>query len=102
MSEFHAEVPQATVSEGLAHGRYVVARAGFEPNQPVSHLAPQIQGTHQLNCGPSVFLNLSSRGKLVFEEHKKMTHLKYRVHPRDTQVLQTARWYCGPLETLKS
>ena len=27
----HAEVLQATVSEGLAKGQYVVARAGFEP-----------------------------------------------------------------------
>ena len=29
--EFHAEAPQATASEGLAQGPYVVARAGFEP-----------------------------------------------------------------------
>ena len=29
--EFHAEAPQATVSEGLAQGTYVVARAGVEP-----------------------------------------------------------------------
>ena len=31
MSEFHAEAPQATASEGLAQGPYVAARAGFEP-----------------------------------------------------------------------
>ena len=31
MSEFHAEAPQATVSQGLAQGPYVAARAGFEP-----------------------------------------------------------------------
>ena len=31
MSEFHAEVPQATESEGLAQGSYVVARVGFKP-----------------------------------------------------------------------
>jgi len=31
MSEFHAEASQATVSEVLAHGSYVAARAGFEP-----------------------------------------------------------------------
>ena len=42
MSEFHAEAPQASVSEGLAQGPYVMARAGFEPmtlqtNLPVSH-----------------------------------------------------------------
>ena len=29
--KFHAEVPQATVSEGLVEGPYVVARAGVEP-----------------------------------------------------------------------
>ena len=29
--EFHAKAPQATVSEGLVHGPYVVARAGLEP-----------------------------------------------------------------------
>jgi len=31
VSEFHAEAPQATVSEGLARGPYVAARAGVEP-----------------------------------------------------------------------
>ena len=31
VSEFHAEVPQATVSKGLAQGPYVAAGAGFEP-----------------------------------------------------------------------
>ena len=30
LSEFHAEAPQATASEGLAQGPYVVAREGFE------------------------------------------------------------------------
>jgi len=30
VSEFHAKVPQATASEGLAQGLYVAARAGFE------------------------------------------------------------------------
>jgi len=29
--EFHAEAPQATVSEGLAQGLYVVARARVKP-----------------------------------------------------------------------
>src|SRR6218665_514880 len=29
--EFHAEAPQATVSEELAQGPYMAARAGFEP-----------------------------------------------------------------------
>jgi len=29
--EFHAEAPQATVSEGLAQGPYGAARTGFEP-----------------------------------------------------------------------
>ena len=31
VSEFHAEAPQATVSEGLAQGPYMAARAGFGP-----------------------------------------------------------------------
>ena len=31
MPESHEEVPQATVSEVLAQGPYVAARAGFEP-----------------------------------------------------------------------
>ena len=29
--QFHAEAPQATVSEGLAQGPYVADRAGVEP-----------------------------------------------------------------------
>jgi len=29
--EFHAEVPQATASEGLAQCPYVAAGAGFDP-----------------------------------------------------------------------
>src|SRR6218665_2209305 len=31
VSEFHAEAPQATASEGVAQGPYVAARARFEP-----------------------------------------------------------------------
>ena len=31
--KFHAEEPQATVSEGLAQGPYLVPRAGFEPTK---------------------------------------------------------------------
>jgi len=31
VSEFHAEAPQATASEGLAQGPYGSARAGCEP-----------------------------------------------------------------------
>ena len=31
VSEFHAEAPQATASEGLAQGPYMAAGAGFEP-----------------------------------------------------------------------
>ena len=29
--EFHAEAPEATVSEGFAQGAYVAARTGVEP-----------------------------------------------------------------------
>ena len=31
MPEFHAEAPQATVSEGLAQSPYIPAKAGVEP-----------------------------------------------------------------------
>jgi len=31
VSEFHAEAPQATASEGLGQGPYVAAIAGFQP-----------------------------------------------------------------------
>ena len=31
MPEYHSEAQQATVSEGLAQGPYVAARAGIEP-----------------------------------------------------------------------
>jgi len=31
VSEFHAEAPQATASEGLVQGPYVTARAELEP-----------------------------------------------------------------------
>jgi len=31
VSEFHAEAPHATASEGLAQGPYVAARAKLEP-----------------------------------------------------------------------
>src|SRR6218665_2658284 len=43
-SEFHAEVPQATASKGLAQGSYMAARAGVEPTtlQTMSHRAPPV------------------------------------------------------------
>ena len=31
MSDFHADAPKETASEGLAKGPYLAARAGFEP-----------------------------------------------------------------------
>ena len=47
----HAEALQATASEGLAQGRYVAARAGFEPatpgrkalTLPMRHHTPQVE-----------------------------------------------------------
>jgi len=33
--EFHTEAPQPTVSEGLAQGPYVAARAGVEKSREV-------------------------------------------------------------------
>ena len=46
MSEFHAEAPQATVSEGLAQGPYVAARAGFE------HTTLRTKGAESANVPP--------------------------------------------------
>jgi len=42
VSKFHSEASQASVSEGLAQGPYVAARAGFEPttNLPMSYHTP--------------------------------------------------------------
>jgi len=37
LSEFHAEAPHATASEGLAQDPYVAARAGVEWYQLSSH-----------------------------------------------------------------
>jgi len=34
VSEFHAEAPQATASEGLAQGAYMAARVGFDTCDP--------------------------------------------------------------------
>ena len=34
VSEFHAEAPQASASEGLSQGSYVEARAGVDPTTP--------------------------------------------------------------------
>ena len=54
VSEFHAEAPQATASEGLAQGPYVAARVGVKPmtlrtkasTLPMSHHAPQHTHTY--------------------------------------------------------
>ena len=46
VSEFHAEAPQATASEGLAQGPYVAARAGFEP------MTPRMKGDESTNEPP--------------------------------------------------
>ena len=51
MPEFHAEAPQATVSEGLAQGPYVAARTGLfgrkASTQPMLHRRPtHIIGLH--------------------------------------------------------
>src|SRR6218665_3316143 len=44
--EFHAEAPHATVSEGLAQGLYVVARAGVEPT------TLRTKGVESINAPP--------------------------------------------------
>jgi len=44
--EFHAEAPQATVSEGLAQGPYVASRAGVEP------MRLRTKGVHSAKASP--------------------------------------------------
>src|SRR6218665_622198 len=50
--EFHAEAPQATVSEELVQGPYMVARAGVEP------MAIRTKGVNSTNAPPSTTLLL--------------------------------------------
>ena len=54
MPEFHAEAPQATVSEGLAQGPYVAARVGVEPMtlrmKGVDSTKAPPRSTMSLNC----------------------------------------------------
>ena len=80
MSELHTEAPRATVSEGLAQGPYVAARAGVEPttlwtkgdestNEPP---CPTRQELTTMTCLPkmpvilTLFLNLNGLDKLLF------------------------------------
>ena len=52
MSEFHAEAPEATASEGLAQVVYVAARAVFEPtilqSKGIDSTTPPQQRIHEL------------------------------------------------------
>jgi len=60
VAEFHAEAPQATVSEGLVQGPYGAARAGSEPttlkatNLPMSHHAPHMMTSTGLRRQKSI------------------------------------------------
>ena len=50
--EFHAEAPQATVSEGLAQGPYMGARVGVEP------ITLKMKGVDSTNVPPMQHLCL--------------------------------------------
>jgi len=54
VSEFHAEAPQATASERLAQGHYVVARAGFEPT---TFQTKGVKSTHEPHIGKELHRN---------------------------------------------
>jgi len=65
--EFHAEAPQATVSEGLAQGPYVAARAGFKP------VTLRMKGVESTNAPPRLTCQekaFNSAAKL--QKHKLM------------------------------
>ena len=53
LSEFHAEAPQATMSEGLAQGPYVAARVGVEP------MTFRTKGVDSTNVPPTPHKSLS-------------------------------------------
>jgi len=56
MPEFHAEAPQATVSEGLAQGPYVAARAGVEPT------TLRLKASDSINAPPRPTIYIDSVG----------------------------------------
>ena len=66
--EFHAEAPQATVSEGLAQGSYVAARAGVEPmtlrtkdidSNNAPHAPHGLNSEHDLPCHKETSINFA-------------------------------------------
>ena len=57
--EFHAEVPLATASEGLAHGPHMAARAGFEPTTPRTKGVISTNEPPRPTCGGSLADNFS-------------------------------------------
>ena len=63
MLEFHDQTPQATVSEELAQGPYVAARAGFELT------TIQTKGAESTNEPPSpctlYYINLSMTAEVL-------------------------------------
>ena len=64
MSKFHAEAPQATVSEGLAQGPYKAARAEFEPK---TLQLKGIDSTNEPPCPTSLFKDSSDELALKYQ-----------------------------------
>ena len=81
VSEFHIEASQATASEGLAQGPYIVARTGFEPgtlrtkgvestNEPPCNLKrktfkAEAQLQTQFEVGRSVHVNCAGANCII-------------------------------------
>jgi len=50
LSEFHAEAPHATASEGLVQGPYMAAGAGFEPTDERQRIYQRATMPQPINC----------------------------------------------------
>src|SRR6218665_2567736 len=61
--EFHAEAPQATVSEELAQGPYLAARAGDEP------MTPRTKGVDSTNAPSTDIVLLHDRTLSIVTVH---------------------------------
>ena len=65
----HAEALQATVSEELAQGSYVAARAGFEPTTLRSKGIDSIYAPTRPHDGPPVFIPMTKALGFVYAVH---------------------------------
>jgi len=76
VSEFHTEAPQATASEGLAHGPYVAGRAGFEP---VTLQTKGVKSTNEHPCPQNINNVVEVTGRKLMQ-HVRLESEKLRLN----------------------